>query len=75
MGATLQLRDVPWRKYRPWLAELSAGDEERVDYAAFLDRYTVQLRDEYASWQLSLLQVWPRVLVHVHVHVQPRRLT
>jgi protein phosphatase len=53
MAAVLQL-DIPWAKYRPWLAELT--EEGAIEYAAFLGRFEVGLKELYAGWQASVLQ-------------------
>jgi len=46
--------DVPWLKYRPWLARLET--DGTIDYPAFLRRFQIRLKGPYGQWQRGVLQ-------------------
>lgn len=53
MAAVLHL-DIPWLKYRPWLAKLD--DDKHIDYVLFLQRFQIRLKGPYGSWQRGVLR-------------------
>ena len=53
MMAVLHL-DIPWHKYRPWLARLE--DDGAIDYPLFLQRFQIRLKGPYGSWQRGVLR-------------------
>ena len=66
LGSVLGL-DVPWTKYQPWLAELTEiGD---IDYPTFLSRFEVRLREQYAGWQRTVLQMFYNSLLAADLQI------
>jgi len=60
--------DVPWSRYQPWLAELTA-DTNEVEYAPFLARYEVRLREQYSGWQRTVLQMFYNSLLAADLQI------
>jgi protein phosphatase len=66
---TLELgSNVPWAKYQPWLADLSpeSGD---IEYAAFLGRYRVRLKEQYSGWARTVLQTFYNSLLAADLQI------
>jgi len=66
MGSVLSL-DIPFTKYQPWLADLSDGGE--VEIAAFLSRFEVRVREQYAGWQRTVLQMFYNSLLAADLQI------
>ena len=66
MGDVLAL-DLPWAKYRPWLAELTELGE--INYSAFLGRFEVRLKEQYAGWQTTVLQMFYNSLLAADLQI------
>ena len=45
-----------WRRYQAGLVEVTATGE--VEYLKFLERFEVRLREQYAEWQRTVLQMF-----------------
>lgn len=66
LEAVLRL-DISWAKYQPWLAELTEAND--IDYPSFLSRFEVRLREQYAGWQRTVLQMFYNSLLAADLQI------
>lgn len=59
--------DISWVKYQPWLAELTESND--IDYPSFLARFEVRLREQYAGWQRTVLQMFYNSLLAADLQI------
>ncbi|KAL1514965.1 hypothetical protein AB1Y20_004041 [Prymnesium parvum] len=59
--------DINFAKYRPFLIDLT--EDGMVDYNAFLHRYQVRLREQYAGWQHTVLQMFYNSLLAADLEI------
>jgi len=66
MSSCLQLPDIPWMRYQPWLVEIEGSD---VEYGSFLGRFEVRLKELYSGWQRTVLQMFYNSLLAADLQI------